>query len=167
MNGGLLYNRRRSASSRASSGGDGIIRLFLFVGAQLASIVPPQLASSVGGANTRAIAVDIVSPFSGRSAFHFIEIDLSCVVHQTTGFGGINDGSSHTGSGGVRPRVDRDDLSASGGTVKVDRPRSAGSSSRQTTGINPEGKDIFSFKYEDFELQNYQAHPHISAPVAV
>lgn len=33
--------------------------------------------------------------------------------------------------------------------------------------INPEVKDIFSFKYEDFELVNYQAHPHIKAPVAV
>ena len=26
---------------------------------------------------------------------------------------------------------------------------------------------IFDFKYEDFELKNYQSHPHISAPVAV
>jgi thymidylate synthase len=28
-------------------------------------------------------------------------------------------------------------------------------------------KDIFSFRYEDFVLENYQAHPHIKAPVAV
>ncbi|RFM36589.1 thymidylate synthase [Chitinophaga silvisoli] len=33
--------------------------------------------------------------------------------------------------------------------------------------INPEKKDIFSFEYEDFELVNYQFHPHIKAPVAV
>jgi thymidylate synthase len=33
--------------------------------------------------------------------------------------------------------------------------------------INPEVKDIFSFKFEDFELLNYQFHPHIKAPVAV
>ena len=33
--------------------------------------------------------------------------------------------------------------------------------------INPEVSDIFAFKYEDFELRNYRAHPHISAPVAV
>ena len=33
--------------------------------------------------------------------------------------------------------------------------------------LNPEVKDIFSFQYEDFELVNYQAHPHIKAPVAV
>lgn len=33
--------------------------------------------------------------------------------------------------------------------------------------INPDVKDIFSFKYEDFTLENYQAHPHIKAPVAV
>ncbi|ASZ11747.1 thymidylate synthase [Chitinophaga pendula] len=33
--------------------------------------------------------------------------------------------------------------------------------------INPSVKDIFSFRYEDFELQNYQFHPAIKAPVAV
>lgn len=33
--------------------------------------------------------------------------------------------------------------------------------------INPTIKDIFDFKYEDFELVNYQAHPGIKAPVAV
>lgn len=33
--------------------------------------------------------------------------------------------------------------------------------------INPEVKDIFSFRFEDFTLENYQAHPHIKAPVAV
>jgi thymidylate synthase len=33
--------------------------------------------------------------------------------------------------------------------------------------INPEIKSIFDFKYEDFELLNYQPHPHIKAAVAV
>jgi thymidylate synthase len=33
--------------------------------------------------------------------------------------------------------------------------------------INPEVKSIFDFKYEDFELVNYQSHPGIKAPVAV
>jgi thymidylate synthase len=33
--------------------------------------------------------------------------------------------------------------------------------------LNPEVKDIFGFKFEDFTLENYQAHPHIKAPVAV
>ena len=33
--------------------------------------------------------------------------------------------------------------------------------------INPEVKDIFSFKFEDFELLNYDPHPHIKAKVAV
>jgi thymidylate synthase len=33
--------------------------------------------------------------------------------------------------------------------------------------INPEVKDLFAFRYEDFELQNYQSHPHINAPIAV
>jgi thymidylate synthase len=33
--------------------------------------------------------------------------------------------------------------------------------------LNPEVKDIFGFRFEDFELQNYQCHPAIKAPVAV
>lgn len=33
--------------------------------------------------------------------------------------------------------------------------------------INPEVKDIFSFRFEDFTLENYQCHPAIKAPVAV
>lgn len=33
--------------------------------------------------------------------------------------------------------------------------------------INPEVKDIFGFKYEDFVLENYDPHPHIKAEVAV
>jgi thymidylate synthase len=33
--------------------------------------------------------------------------------------------------------------------------------------INPAVKDIFSFKFEDFTLENYQCHQAIKAPVAV
>lgn len=33
--------------------------------------------------------------------------------------------------------------------------------------LNPEVRSIFDFRYEDFELLDYQAHPHIKAPVAV
>jgi len=33
--------------------------------------------------------------------------------------------------------------------------------------INPDVKDIFSFQYADFTLENYQCHPAIKAPVAV
>ena len=36
-----------------------------------------------------------------------------------------------------------------------------------TMSINPDVKDIFAFKYEDFELRDYTFHPHIPAPVAV
>ena len=33
--------------------------------------------------------------------------------------------------------------------------------------INPEVKDIFAFTIDDFALEGYDPHPHISAPVAV
>jgi thymidylate synthase len=33
--------------------------------------------------------------------------------------------------------------------------------------INPDVKSLFDFKYEDFELLNYDPHPHIKAAVAV
>lgn len=33
--------------------------------------------------------------------------------------------------------------------------------------INPAVKDIFEFRYEDFSLQHYEAHPHIKGEVAV
>lgn len=33
--------------------------------------------------------------------------------------------------------------------------------------INPEVKSVYDFKFEDFELLNYQSHPHIKGEVAV
>lgn len=33
--------------------------------------------------------------------------------------------------------------------------------------MNPNVKDLFDFKYEDFELLNYDPHPHIKAAVAI
>jgi thymidylate synthase len=33
--------------------------------------------------------------------------------------------------------------------------------------INPEVKDLFSFRYEDFKLEQYECHPAIKAPVAI
>ena len=33
--------------------------------------------------------------------------------------------------------------------------------------INPGIDDLFAFTFEDFELQHYDPHPHIKAPVAV
>lgn len=36
-----------------------------------------------------------------------------------------------------------------------------------TMTLNPEVKDIFAFKFEDFTLSGYDPHPHIPAPVAV
>jgi thymidylate synthase len=36
-----------------------------------------------------------------------------------------------------------------------------------TMRLNPDVRSIFDFRYEDFELVGYEAHPHIKAPVAV
>lgn len=36
-----------------------------------------------------------------------------------------------------------------------------------TMKLNPNVTDLFDFRYEDFELVNYDPHPHIKAPVAV
>jgi thymidylate synthase len=36
-----------------------------------------------------------------------------------------------------------------------------------TMKINPAVTDIFEFKFEDFELVNYDPHPHIKGAVAV
>jgi thymidylate synthase len=36
-----------------------------------------------------------------------------------------------------------------------------------TMKLNPDVKDIFSFQFDDFTLENYQHHPAIKAPVAV
>jgi len=36
-----------------------------------------------------------------------------------------------------------------------------------TMTLNPAVKDLFAFRYEDFELTGYDPHPHIKAPVAV
>ena len=47
------------------------------------------------------------------------------------------------------------------GTDKTESAR------RVITEINPDVKDIFDFKFEDFELVNYEAHPHIKGAVAV
>jgi hypothetical protein len=33
--------------------------------------------------------------------------------------------------------------------------------------INPEVKDLFGFRYEDFQLEGYDPHPAIRAPIAV
>ena len=33
--------------------------------------------------------------------------------------------------------------------------------------INADAKDLFAFTYEDFQVQDYECHPHIKAPIAV
>ena len=36
-----------------------------------------------------------------------------------------------------------------------------------TMNINPQITDLFAFSFDDFSLQDYQAHPHIKAAVAI
>jgi len=36
-----------------------------------------------------------------------------------------------------------------------------------TLKLNPVVTDIFDFKFEDFEIENYEAAPNIKAPIAV
>jgi thymidylate synthase len=36
-----------------------------------------------------------------------------------------------------------------------------------TMKLNPEISDIFDFTFDDFELLDYQAHPHIKAPISI
>jgi thymidylate synthase len=36
-----------------------------------------------------------------------------------------------------------------------------------TLKINPEVRDIFAFRFDDFAIEGYDPHPHIPAPVAV
>ena len=36
-----------------------------------------------------------------------------------------------------------------------------------TMRINPDVRSIFDFEFEDFQLENYDPHPHIKALVAV
>ena len=50
---------------------------------------------------------------------------------------------------------------------QVNKQRLREPKSLPTMKINPEVKDIFSFTYEDFSLENYDPHPGIKAPVAV
>ncbi len=33
--------------------------------------------------------------------------------------------------------------------------------------LDPEVRDLFAFRFEDFALEGYDPHPHIAAPVAV
>ena len=33
--------------------------------------------------------------------------------------------------------------------------------------LNPNVKDLFAFKIDDFSLQDYKSHPHIAAKVAI
>jgi thymidylate synthase len=33
--------------------------------------------------------------------------------------------------------------------------------------LNPKGRSLFDFRFEDFAIEQYDPHPHIKAPVAV
>ena len=49
--------------------------------------------------------------------------------------------------------------------VKTQLSRTPGPLPRMV--LNPEVKDIFGFRYEDFTLEGYEAQPHIKGEVAV
>jgi thymidylate synthase len=50
---------------------------------------------------------------------------------------------------------------------QVDEQLSRASKEAPTLKVNPEVKDLFDFKFEDFELINYDPYPAIKAPIAV
>lgn len=50
---------------------------------------------------------------------------------------------------------------------QVNRQLSRETKPLPTMRLNPEIKDIFSFDFEDFTLENYDPHPGIKAPVAI
>ena len=50
---------------------------------------------------------------------------------------------------------------------QVDEQLSRTPYSMPTLKINSQVKDIFDFKFEDFELLDYEAHAHIKAPISV
>ena len=50
---------------------------------------------------------------------------------------------------------------------QVKKQLSRTAKSLPTMKLNPEIKDIFSFSFEDFTLENYEPYPGIKAPVAV
>jgi thymidylate synthase len=50
---------------------------------------------------------------------------------------------------------------------QVHRQLSRGTFPLPVMKINPDRKDLFSFVYEDFELQDYQHHAGIKAPIAI
>jgi thymidylate synthase len=50
---------------------------------------------------------------------------------------------------------------------QVDRQLSREPFSLPTMKINPDRKDLFGFVYDDFDLQDYQCHAGIKAPIAV
>jgi len=50
---------------------------------------------------------------------------------------------------------------------QVDEQLSRTPYKKPTLNINKNVKDIFDFKFEDFELTDYEAHPHIKAPISI
>ncbi len=50
---------------------------------------------------------------------------------------------------------------------QVDEQLSRDTYSLPTLKINSQVNDIFDFKFEDFELLNYESHPHIKAPISI
>ena len=114
-------------------------------------------------AKPRSVGFFDASGPSSRGVHHLWFVDVH-YVHVASGAAGSSSASawaSSTGSG-APSAPPRRESGTTGSSAFSREPLPL-----PVMKLNPEVKDIFAFRFEDFELVGYQAHPHIAAPVAV